>query len=364
MKKYFLVIFVFFAGKSITAQTFDLTVKLDSSAIISFAKKEIQKRLDGVQTDQLKLKETLVRFEDSMIKTETGISYATEGGFLGIKMTIAGTVKSSWTISGNHEKITAERKSVFFENSNSLMSGFDGIATSLLKEKFPSDFTFPSRFVEEQVETLVSEANFLGLRLNNQKVKLSSVSMNESGLAVDLSLTCYVFSSDVSGNNQSSVSRKWIETQFVEILKEQKKFTSKSASVTFEDGGWKIKTLAEYPFKWLWIFPDEIVRTVEVKLQPAIQNSDVLMKSKNVDVYKNEPGEFSFINWYIRGKVENEIEKYKSLKALIPDSFDFDSNEFHGNLKIEQIDFTKFVSSNEELNFNLTGKFIVELKAK
>lgn len=364
MRKYFLALFVLFAGKSVSAQTFDLTIKLDSSAIISFAQKEIQKRLDGVQTDQLKLKETRVRFEDAMIKTETGISYSTEGGFLGLKMTIAGTVKSSWTISGNHEKINAERKSVSFENSNSMMSGFDGIATSLLKEKFPSDFAFPSRFVEEQIENLASEADFLGLRLNNQKVKLSSVSMNESGLAVELNLTCYVFSTDVSGNVQSLVSRKWVETQFVKILKEQKKFTSKSASVAFENGSWKIKTLAEYPFKWLWIFPDEIVRTVEVKLQPEILDADIMMKNKSVEVYKNESGEFSFINWYIRGKVENEIEKYKSLKALIPDSFDFDSNEFHGNLKIEEIGFTKFVSTNEELNFNLTGRFMVQLKTR
>jgi len=364
MRKYFFVLFVIFVGKNLLAQNFDLTVKLDSSAIILFAQKEIQKRLNGVQTDQLKLKETFVRFEDALIKTETEISYSTEGGFLGIKMSITGKVKSAWTISGNNEKITAERRSVTFENSNSLMSGFDGIATSILKEKFPADFIIPSRFVEEQVENLAAEANFMELRLNNQKVKLSSVSLNESGLNIDLNLTCYVYSPDISGNNQSVVSRKWLEERFTEILKEQKKFKSKSVSLIFENDRWKIKTIAEYPFKWLWIFPDEIERTVDVNLQPAIENSDIRMKSERVDVYKNDLNEFSFINWYIRGKVETEIEKYKSIKSLIPESVEFNSTEFHGIFKIEQIDFTKFVSSNDELNFNLTGKFTVTLNSK
>ena len=64
-------------------------------------------------------------------------------------------------------------------------------------------------------------------------------------------------------------------------------------------------------------------------------------------VFDDYPGEFSLTNWYVKGKVEDELDRLNGLKAWIPEKTAFQYAGLNGTVTVNQIRFTRIQPSSD-----------------
>lgn len=360
MIKVFLFTFLFVPVLA-SAQSIKLQVNLPEPAIKNLFQSVLADKIKKLNSEDLKISEGTADWSAGKLTTNNAVSYSANTGFLGMKVSVSGNLAITFSFSYDGNQLTVRREQVSFKNSSSGLSLFDGIIGTLAENKLPETFNLPKSLIEKNLEGLAKSAKLYDLTMNLRSISLTSLSFQESGMKATLDLDAQLVTADLNPaafpDAGLLLSRNWMALQLSRALQRNEKLKTKSAQVLLSPERWTLQTRAEYNFKWFWLFKDSFERTVIVNTFPELKEGDLRFTKSKVDVFDDYPGEFSFTNWYVRGRVEDEIEKLKGLKSWIPKQTSVSYAGLAGWVTVNNLTFTRAETTADGVNLG----FILEL---
>lgn len=344
MFKVFLFTFLFVPVFA-SAQTIKLSVTLPEPAIENLFQSVLSEKIKKLNSDDLKISEGTADWTSGKLTTNNAVSYSANTGFLGMKVSVSGNLAITFSFSYDGTQLTVKRENVAFKNSSSGLSLFDGMISTVAEKQLPEFFTLPKSTIEKNLEGLAKSAKLYDLTMNLRSLNLTSLSFQEAGMKAELELNAQLFTADLNPAAFQEagllLSRNWMAVQLSRALQRNEKLKTKSAQVILSPERWTLQTRAEYGFRWFWLFKDTFERTVIVNTFPELKDGDIRFTKSKVEVFDDYPGEFSMTNWYVRGKVEDEIEKLKGLKNWIPKQTSVNYSGLAGWVTVNNLTFTR-----------------------
>ena len=367
MRKLFLLGFmIVVSGFNGFCQTFTFTVQVDKEVIASVAKSQISELMKKQNLENTRLGEPQIFYKDGSVEITIDITRK-EKTFFG-EITVAGELKRLWSIGMMNEDIVVRRGKIQFTNKNKSFSLLDDVISEIAKNFLPEEIPLKKQWLESELNRVAAATDFMNLKFQKMDLSLKKLTGLEDKIELIISGSGILTSQDMTPVSLTTgalvVSRQWMLNTINMQLKPNQKLEIENVSLEFDDKSWLIESDAVYHFKWLWLIPDELHRKVKVNLTPSVSDSTLHLQLNDVNVYKNEPDEFSLINGYIEGKISDEFKKYEYPLNRIPKEFRSVTDQYVISGNIAKLNLTSLTTVDDRviLTPELSIVLLVELK--
>jgi len=347
--KPFLPVFLFLLAGTASGQSIRLTVDLPEPAVESLFQSVLTDQIKKLNSESLSIQEGTLDWVNNQLLTRNTVTYTASGGFLGMKVSVTGSLELAFSFAWNGNSLSIRRESVRFKNASSGLALFDGLISDLAGKSIPETLDLTKPDLQKHLEKLARSVKLMDLSLNLSSLNLETLGFPGNGMRAELLLDGMLYSPDVTalppGGSGLVLSKAWLTRQMAAALEKNNRLKVKSAAIQFFPDKWALQTRSEYRFNWFWLIPDTFERTVVVITRPELKNDDLIFSGSRVDVFDDYPGEFSLTNWYVKGKVEDELARLNGLKAWIPEKTAFQYAGLNGTVTVNQIRFTRIQPS-------------------
>lgn len=363
MQKIFLVLIALIVSQLTYSQSVMIDVKIDSTLIKKVVNAQVNSLLENLSLknmEGLSIKSPNVLWKNSALHFSAGMTYETTA-FLGMKVSVGGNILTTWKLVVENQKVLVKRDKVTFQNSSSSMSFLDNTITGIIENNIPHELPVPFDKLLDGINLQNQKLSVGGLHVTLANIKLSDIISEAGGLtvisAVDVSVSD---KKEVSGSG-IQISKNWIREQAEKSVRNSPTFSVMDFSSGIQSDSWTFFTKISYPIRWFWLIPDEIERTVQMTMVPKIDNGDLIFNPVRVDVYQQEIGEFSLINWYIKGQVVDAFQPFQSVKNVaVPLINKFETDQF--KVAVNALDVSEITTDLDfvKINAKLQIQFILK----
>lgn len=333
-------------------------MKVPGTVLASLTAEKIQSVIGTNQVPGLTIRSVATHWEAGRLQLKTGLKYVKDTGFFGLTVTLTGEVTADWQPGTDGQTVILKRTGLRFRSDDAQAGILDGLVTSLMEGQLPKDFRIPVSEIEKTVTSRLEKARLPYGRLTGASVRMTSLESRQD----DLLATFLVTGGLLAGERPADTTGTWLSLSadslaawLPGLLNRGKSIRSGPFSVRFGEESWKISSRVKIPFRWFWLIPDELDRTVELSVRPVIQDGDLVLSDREAVVFDRKPGEWSLTNWMIRRQVEKAVDGWEHPLERVPAAHQVSIGGFPAVIEMVQLEATGLEWSGQQAVFRFTA---------
>lgn len=344
-----------------------VNLRVPGTVLASLTSGKIQSAIETTQVPGLTIRSVTTNWEAGGLQLKSGLKYVKDTGFFGLTVTLTGEVTADWQPTTDGSAVVLKRTGLRFRSDDQQAGILDGLVTSLMDAQLPKSFQYPMVEIEKMLTARLEKARLPYGRLTGASIRMTGLESDTEGLLTSFTVTGGL----LAGKRPADTTGTWLSLSpdslaawLPGLINRGKSLRSGPYSVRFDEEAWKVSSRVKIPFKWFWLIPDELDRTVELTVKPVIRDDSLVLSDREVVVFDRKPGEWSLTNWMIRGQVEKAVADWEYPLERLPNRHEVTIGGLQATITLNQLRADSLEWSGEQAVFRFTADLKVEFSGE